>query len=366
MDFQLSEEQLLIRQSIREYAAENAQNRNSEEVVRNLAELDFLGIFYPEQYGGAGADFMSFVLCLEEMAQTSASAALIYASHCCLGAHPLAQWGTEEQKQQYLTKLCQGKRIGSWAYGEGSLGSDWLTINTTAEKNEGGYLLNGRKTYVVNAKEENLFIVFAKTAGEQMSAFIVEGESAGFSLGPAHPKMGLEGVTMADLILKDVRVPAASLLGRPGQGMEIYRETLSLQQIALAALALGIARSALARSISYGKERIQFGRPIIRFEALQVMVAKMAANIAAAGLQVYQAAGLPTRQGDLALEAGIARYLAQLAGEQACLEAVQIHGGYGYSAELGVEQLYRDMKGITLLDLPEKPLLLTIAQKITA
>ncbi len=366
MDFQLSEEQLLIRQSIREYAAENAKNHNSAEVVKNLAELDFLGIFYPEQYGGAGADFTSFVLSLEEIAKTSASAALIYAGHCCLGAYPLYQWGTEEQKQKHLPQLFQGQRIGGLAYGEGSLSSDWLTINTAAQPKEDGYLLNGRKTYVVNARQENLFIVFAKTEADELSAFVVEGETAGLSFGPAYLKMGLEGVTVADLILDNVQVPATSLLGGPGQGREIYGEALSLQQTALAAIALGIARGALEKSLSYGKERIQFGRPVIRFEALQVMVAKIAANIAAAGLQVYQAAGLQDRKEDCALEAEIARYLAQLAGEQACIEAVQILGGYGYSEELGVEQLYRDMKGITLLDLPEKPLLLTIAQKITA
>ncbi len=366
MDFQFSEEQLLIRQSIREYAAENTKNDNSEEVVRNLADLEFLGIFYPEQYGGAGADFTSFVLSLEEIAKTSASAALIYAGHCCLGAYPLYQWGTEEQKRKYLPQLFQGQRIGGLAYGEGSLSSDWLTINTAAEKNEDGYLLNGRKTYVVNARQENLFIVFAKTEADELSAFIVKGETPGLSFGPAYRKMGLEGVAVADLILDNVRVPRASRLGCPGQGREIYREALSLQQIALAAIALGIARNALEKSISYGKERIQFGRPIIRFEALQVMVAQVAAKIAAAGLQVYQATGLRDRKEDFALEAEIARYLAQLAGDQACTEAVQIHGGYGYSAELGVERLYRDMKGITLLDLPEKPLPLNIAQRITA
>lgn len=366
MDFQLSEEQLLIKQSIKEFAAENAENVNSYEVVKSLSDIDFLGMFYPENYGGAEADFTSFIIAVEEIAKVSPSAALIYANHCCLAEYAIFQWGGAALKEKYLPILCRGEKIGGFAFGEGSLETDWLAINCQANQDGDYYLLNGKKTFVVNTKPHNLFIIVAQTGEKEFSAFVVEGDSAGISFGQDYEKMGLDGVCVADITLENVKVPAENLIGQRGEGMAVAAGTLALQNIALAGIALGISQTALEKSISYGKERVQFGRPVIKFDALQVMIGKMAAYTEGARLLTYKAAGLKDQDQDFAHEGEMARYLAQTMGEQTCIDAVQIHGGYGYSKDLGIDALYRDMKGISLFDTSEKPLLLQIARKSIA
>ncbi|BAF60614.1 acyl-CoA dehydrogenases [Pelotomaculum thermopropionicum SI] len=363
MDFQFTEEQLLIKNSIREFAEENAENEDSYAVVKRLADIDFLGIFFPEIYGGAGSDFTSFIIAVEELAKVSASAAVVYANHCCLAENAIYQWGSDELKEEYLSKLCRGEKIGGFAFSEGSLNTDWLLINTTAERQGGYYILNGKKTYVVNAQPQSLFIVVAKTGEKEYSSFVVEGDAGGVTVGPAHAKMGLEGVCVTDITLENVKVPAANLIGTPGQGLAIAAGVLGLQNVALAAIAVGISQTALEKSISYAKERVQFGRPIIKFEALQVMVGKMAAYTEAARLLTYKAASLRDQGEDFVQAGEMARYIAQTAGEQTCIDAVQIHGGYGYSKDLGIDALYRDMKGISLFDTSEKPIILQIARK---
>ena len=366
MDFQITEEQNLIKQSIQEFVQETVDNDgDSIENFKSLADIEFLGIFLPEKYGGADSDFTSFILSIEEIAKDSASLALLYATHCCLAEYSIHRWGSEELKQKYLPVLCSGSKIGGFAYNEGCPGVDWALISSTAEENGEDYIINGKKTYLVNAEENTLFIVFAHTKENELSAFVVDGETEGVSFGPEHQKMGLEGACMSDVTLHNVKIPRANLIGKQGQGKAIADAAMSMQNVALGGIAVGISQSALDKSITYGKERVQFGRPIIKFEALQEMIGKMAVNTEAARLLVYKAAGLKDQGKPCAMEAEIARYFAQTTGELACIDAIQIHGGYGYSKDLGVDRLLRDIKGIGLVDALENPIVIQIAGKAT-
>lgn len=360
MNLQLSEEQELILQSIREFAQDASKEPDCYKVIKALADIDFLGIFYPAEYSGAGTDFTSYILATEELAKTCASTAFIYANQCSVLAYSIFQWGSAEQKQQYLPRLFSGELIGGFAFYEENP-PDAETAACTARKDGDCYVLNGRKSYVINAGKGNLFVVFAHS-GEELNAFIVEGRTAGIACGPALEKMGLAGVAMADLTLDNVRVPLHNLLGRAGQGQEILQGTFELHNIALAAIAAGISQEAMEKSIAYGKERVQFNRPIIKLEAIQTMIGHMATNIEAARLLTYQAARLKDAGRAYSKQAAMARFFAQQTGQEACLDAIQIHGGYGYSKDLGVEVLLRDSKGVSLFHNDETPLCLTIAR----
>lgn len=360
MDFKLTEDQELIQQSIKEFT-EQMSEMSTEEVLASLAEIDFLGIFFPEKVGGAEGDFTSYIVTLEELAKASPSAALAYANHLTLAAYALDKWGSEQIQEKYLAPLCKGEKFGSFALSEGWLGKDFLAINTTAEKTEDGYTLNGIKTFVHNGSNSDLYVVFAKT-GEELSAFIVEKDMEGVAFGEAYKKMGLEGLPQATMTLTNVQVPFENLIGAQGQGFEIMKGARSLHSISLAAIAVAIAEQAIEKSIAYGKERQQFNRPIIKFEALQEMVGEMVTNLEAAKLLTYQAASYKDSNLSFADKAEIARYFALNTGEKTVIDAIQIHGGYGYSKDLGVEVLLRDLKGLKVFEQLEKPLVLSIAK----
>nr|WP_295970678.1 acyl-CoA dehydrogenase family protein [uncultured Bacillus sp.] len=361
MDFQLSEEQSLIRQSIREFAQEFS-NLSVKEILAALAEIDFLGMFVPEEAGGAGGDFMSYIVALEEMAKESASAALAFAVHSTQAVYSIHHWGSPAVKEKYLPALSKGEKIGSYAFSEGWIGKDMLSLETTAVKNKNGYVLNGTKTFVYNGGQSDLYIVFANT-DNGVSAFAVEANAKGVSFENPYRKMGLDQLPVVTMNLQQVQVPVENLIGTEGSGMQIADDVSGLHNISLAAIAVGIAQTAMDKSIAYGKERYQFNRPIITFEALQEMLGEMVVNLDASRLLAYRAAVSKDSGEPFDKQAKIARYLAVKTGEETCNHAIQIHGGYGYSKDLGVEVLLRDMKGLEVFDIVRKPIVLSIAKE---
>lgn len=364
MDFNLSDEQLLIQQSLREFITEQSE-ASVNEILQSMAEIDFMGISIDEEFGGAGGDFTSYVLALEEVAKASPSTALLYSIISTQVAYALNEFGSRILKEKYLTKLCQGEVIGAYAYSEQGVGEDLLTIDTTAKKEEFGYVLNGTKTFVLNGGNSDFYIVYAQTE-EGLSAFVVEGDAYGLSFGRPYRKMGLDGLSAVTMTLKNVKVPNENILGISGKGDIILKQVSAVHSISLAAIAVAISQKALDMSLSYGKQRTQFKVPIITFEGLRVKVGEMSTNIEAARLLTYKAAVHKDEGKPYEEIANMAKYFAIKTGEDNVREAIQIHGGYGYTKDLGVESLYRDMKGLNVIESLTKPLVIMIAdQKIS-
>ncbi|MBM4764682.1 acyl-CoA dehydrogenase family protein [Bacillus sp. B15-48] len=361
MDFQFSEEQALIQQSINEIA-QDFSGLSVKEILASLAEIDFLGIFVSEDEGGAGGDFLSYILVLEEITKASPAAALAYAVHSTQAMYAVQNWGSQAGKEKYLASLCNGEKIASYAWSEGWIGKDMLALETTATKTEKGYLLNGTKTFVYHAGQCDVYVVFANTEAG-ISVFIVDADTNGISFEVPYQKMGFDQLSVATMILNDVEVPVENLIGQEGAGKQIANDVAALQNISLSAIAVGIAQVAIEKSIAYGKERKQFNTSILNFEALQEMIGNMAANFDAARLLTYRAATSKDLDKSFSGQAQIARYFATKTGEETCNHAIQIHGGYGYSKDLGVEVLLRDIKGLEVFDFLRKPLVLTIAKE---
>ena len=361
MDFQLTEEQALIQQSIREFISE-LSGATVNEVLNSLAEIDFMGIFFDEETGGAGGDFTSYILALEEVAKVNPSAALAYAINSTQAGYTLEKFASAELKNKYLTQLTKGEVFGGYAYSEQGVDQDLLSINTTFVKESDGYVLNGTKTFVLNAGECGFYIVFAK--GEQgLSAFLVEAEAAGVSFGTPYTKMGFDGIAAATMVLENVKIPLENLIGEEGKADSIEQQVRDLHSISLAAIAVGISQTGMDMSIAYGKEREQFKAPVITFEALREKVGNMVTNIEASRLLTFKAAALKD-SGELFEEvAKMAKYFAIKTGEENVREAIQMHGGYGYTRDLGVERLFRDMKGLNVIETAAKPLVIDIADE---
>ncbi|MBP2629987.1 MAG: CaiA [Firmicutes bacterium] len=359
MDLALTEEQLLIQQTVKEFIQDQAE-LSVKEVFSGLAQLDFMGIFVPEKYSGADCDFMSYTLALEELSKVSASIALGYAIHSTQAVYTLLNWGSDSLKTKYLVELSKGQKIGAYAYEEAGVGEDLLSIDTTAVKQADNYCLSGEKTFVINGEVSDLYIVFAKM-DEKLSAFLVEKDTPGISFTQPYTKMGLDGLPVVTMRLDNVCVPAENLLGREGDGESIAHVVRNVHSISLAAIAAGISQNAVEKCIDYGKQRIQFRRPIISFEALREMIGKMVVGVEAAHLLIYKAAMQKDQNGIFEDTSAIARYFAITTGECNCRDAIQFYGGYGYTKDLGVEVLLRDMKGLAVLETLPKPLILDIA-----
>lgn len=359
MDFKLTEEQSLIQQSVNEFIAEQADS-SVHEILASLAEIDFMGVFLGEEVGGAGGDFTSYVLALEEIAKVSPSAALAYAINSTQVSYAIDQFGSAVLKENYLSKLNKGEQFGAYAYSEQRVGNDLLTIDTKAEKVGDSFIINGTKTFVLNGGESDIYIVYANTE-EGLSAFVVDADAAGISFEKPYRKMGLDGISASTMVLDNVKVPAENLLGEAGNGKVIEKEVRNLHSISLAAIAVAISQKALEMSISYGKERTQFKTPVLNFDGLRVKIGDMTSNTEAARLLTYKAAACKDEGEDFAENATIARYFAIKSGEDNVREAIQIHGGYGYTKDLGVESLYRDMKGLNVIESLARPLVLQVA-----
>ena len=357
MDFELSEEQLLIQEMVREFAATEVapiaaeidrDHRFPEELIPKLAKLSLLGVPYPEEVGGAGADNVSYVIVLEELARVCGSTPVIVSGHTSLGTWPIFEFGSPAQKEKYLNKLTTGAMLGAFALTEPGAGTDAAAGRTTAVLDGDEYVLNGSKIFITNGGYAGIYIVTAMTdpaAGTRgISAFIVEKDAPGFTVVEKEHKMGIKASSTTPLYFSDCRVPKDALLGQEGKGFKIAMAALDGGRIGIGAQALGIAQGALDASLAYAKERVQFGKPIAALQAIQWMIADMATEIDAARLLVYRAAwnkdhGLP-----YGTAAAMAKLFASEAATRVADRAIQIHGGYGYTESYPVERAYRDAK----------------------
>ncbi|AIU77255.1 MULTISPECIES: acyl-CoA dehydrogenase family protein [Bacillus] len=358
MNFQLTKEQQMVREMVRDFAKNEIAPKAHEvdqsavfpiDTFKKIGELGLLGIPFPEEYGGAGGDTISYAAAVEEIGKACGSTGLSYAAAVSLGASPLYYFGTEQQKQEHLIPLASGKALGSFGLTEPNAGSDAGGTQTKAEKKDDDYVINGEKCWITNANYARTVIVTAVTgknsAGKPIiSALIVPTDTPGFTITNPYDKMGVRGSDTAELVLEDVRVPADNLLGDPEKGFKQFLYTLDGGRISIAALAVGIAQGALEASLSYAKERKQFGSPISSFQAIQFKLADMAMEIDLARQMVLKAAWLKDQNLPFTKEAAFAKLYASEMAVRTCLQAIQIHGGSGYMKECGVERMLRDAK----------------------
>ena len=357
MDFELTDEQQLIRDAVREFAETEVtpiaaeldrDHRFPSELLPKLAEMNLMGMPYPEKEGGAGADYVSYVIAIEEISRACASTGIIVSAHTSLATWPIFKFGTQAQKDQYLHDMASGRRLGAFALTEPGAGTDAGAGTATATAHANGYALNGSKMFITNAPFADVYIVFAKTDPERgtrgMSAFIVEKDTPGFSVGEAEHKLGIRGSSTPPIYFADCRIPKEALLGGEGDGFKIAMQTLDGGRIGVSAQALGIAQAALDASIAYAKERVQFGKPIANLQAIQWMIADMAMEVDAARLLVYRAASCVDNGRPYSTEGAMAKLFASETATRVAGKAIQIHGGYGYTESYPVERNYRDAK----------------------
>jgi alkylation response protein AidB-like acyl-CoA dehydrogenase len=357
MNFDLNETHLMIKETARKFAeeelAKNAAERDEKEefpseAVKKLAELGFMGMMVPEKYGGAGLDTISYVLAMEEISRVDASCGVIMSVNNSLVCHGLYEWGTEEQKQKYLIPLATGKLLGAFALSEPEAGSDASNQKTTADKSGNEYILNGTKNFITNGSNADVILVMAatdKTKGPHgISTFIVEKNTPGFSIAKKEKKLGIRSSDTVSLAFQDCRIPASNRIGEEGFGFKFAMKTLDGGRIGIAAQALGIAQACLDASISYSKQRKAFGKYISDFQAIQFKIADMATRIEAARLLTLKAAYLKDANKPYGHASAMAKLYASETAVFSALEAVQIHGGYGYIKEYNVERYLRDAK----------------------
>ena len=361
MSYFLTEEQELMRNIAREFAktevAPVAKKLDDTaefpwDWVKKCAELNFLGVSIPEEYGGAGADCLSECLIIEEIAKESGSLALIIDAHTSLGCMPLLYAGTEEQKQKYLVPAAKGEKLMSFALTEPGAGSDAGSSKTVAVLDGDEWVINGSKCWITNIGAAEIYIVTAKTDPEKgnrgISAFIIESGTPGFEIGKHEKKMGLNNSATGELIFKNCRIPKENLLGKLNKGFPLFLNSLDEGRIAVSAMAVGMAQGALDRSIAYAKERVQFGRPIAQFQAIAFYIADMGTQIELARTMLYRVATMRDQHLPYSKEAAMLKLFASEMCCWVCDKAVQIHGGNGYSKEFEVERFMRDAKMLTI------------------
>lgn len=324
------------------------QGEFPRDILRKMGSLGLMGIPVPEDYGGAGMDFTSYIIAIHEFSKVSAAVGVILAVHTSVGTSPILYFGTEEQKQKFVPRLAKGQLLGAFALTEPSAGSDAASLKTYAVKKGDHYVINGSKAFITNGGEADTYIVFASTnrsAGRRgISAFIVEKEAKGLIIGKDEKKMGLHGSRTVQLTFDNMIVPAESLLGEEGKGFKIAMANLDAGRIGIAAQALGIAEAALTEAVRYAKTRYQFGKPIYAQQGISFKLADMAASVEAAHLLVYRAASLRQRGLPCAKEASIAKLFASKTAVEVSIEAIQVFGGYGYTEDYPVERFFRDAK----------------------
>ena len=357
MNFDLTDEQELIRGMVREFAAAEVapiaaeidrDHRFPAELLPKMADLNLLGIPYPEELGGAGADHVSYVIAIEELARVCATTSLIVSVHTSLGTWPIYAFGTQAQKDRYLPELITGRRLSAFALTEPGAGTDAAAGTATAVLSGDEYVLNGSKIFITNGGYADVFIVTAKTdptkGARGISAFIVERDAPGFTVGEGERKLGIRASSTPPLYFADCRVPKDALLGGEGNGFKVAMQTLDGGRIGISAQALGIAQGALDASIAYSKERVQFGKSIASLQAIQWMIADMVTDIEAARLLVYRAASCHDNGRPYSAEGAMAKLFASETATRVAGKAIQIHGGAGYMESYPVERAYRDAK----------------------
>ncbi len=357
MEFLLSEEERMIRDAARELAEKEFAPKAAEydesmkfpkENVAKLAELGFLGMGVPEEWGGAGMSTLAYVLAMEEISKACASTGVIMSVNNSLVCDPIKAFGNDFQKEKYLKPLAQGQKLGAYCLTEPEAGSDAQNLRTTAVKEGGHYVLNGTKNFITNGQIADVYVVYAKTdpeAGHRgISAFIVDGTSEGLTRGNKENTMGIRASSTCSLFFTNVRVPAENLVASEGQGFKVALATLDGGRIGIAAQALGIGQAALDAATAYSQERKTFGKPIAELQAVQWMLADSATEMEAARLLTYRAAVKKDTGERYSMEASMAKLFASRAAVNTADRAVQIHGGYGYIKEYPVERYYRDAK----------------------
>ena len=358
---ELTENQKIIKNTVREFAENNIRpvvmkyDESQEfpmDIIRQLGDLGFMGIIFPEEYGGAGLGYVELVIIVEELGRIDPSISLSVAAHNGLGTNHIFRFGNEEQKKKYLPDLISGRKVAAWGLTEPSSGSDAAGMKSFAEKKDGYYLLNGSKTFITHGTVGETAVIMAITNKEKgkkgISAFILEKGMEGFIVGKKENKLGMRACDTTQLTFENCKVPAENLLGTEGEGFIQAMKILEGGRISIAALSLGIAQGALDAALKYSQERKQFNKMLSEFQATQFKLAEMAVNIDAARLLTFRAAamkdkGLPNQK-----EAAMAKLFASEIAEKATSEAVQIHGGYGFIKDYPVEKFYRDVKLCTI------------------
>lgn len=357
MNFELTEEQIAVKEAARELAQtdllpgvieRDEKQQFPAEQIKKMGELGFMGMMVDPKYNGGGMDTVSYVLAMEEISKVDASCSVSMSVNNSLVCWGLEKYGTEEQKEKYLKPLAAGEIIGAFALSEPEAGSDATSQRTTAEDKGDHYLLNGTKNWITNGNSASVYIVIAQTDAEKkhkgINALIVEKDMEGFTVGPKENKLGIRGSDTHSLMFSDVKVPKENRIGEDGFGFKFAMQVLNGGRIGIASQALGIASGALELSLAYAKERKAFGKAIADHQAIQFKLSKMATEIEAARLLVFQAAMKKDNKQDFVKEAAMAKLFASQVAMDATVEAVQIHGGYGYVKEFHVERLMRDAK----------------------
>ncbi|MGV7930974.1 MAG: acyl-CoA dehydrogenase [Spirochaetota bacterium] len=359
MDFMLSDEQQMVRDMCRKFADNELAPKAAEydrthefpwEPVKKLGEMGMLGVVYPEEYNGAGMDYVCYAIAVEEISRGCASNGVIVSAHNSLCLSPIYYYGTEEQKKKYLSKLTTGEWIGCFGITEPGAGSDAAGTKTTAELKNGKWVLNGTKNFITNGGVAHVAVVMAVTekgiGHKGLSMFIVEKGTPGFSVGKVEDKLGICASSTTELVFDNCEIPEANILGKKGEGFAIAMHTLDGGRVGIAAQAVGIAQAALDAAAKYAKERVQFNQPIAKLQAIQWMIADMATEIDAARLLTYRAAQL-IGTGDrrkYSRYAAMAKLFASEASHRVTHKAIQVFGGYGYIKEYPVERHYRDSR----------------------
>ncbi|AYV94319.1 putative isocaproyl-CoA dehydrogenase AcdB [Fusobacterium necrophorum] len=353
----LTREQELLRQNVREFVKKEMADYPEhvdetgcipKDIMEKLARYQFISPIIPKEYGGAGADYVSYAIIMEEISKRCASTGTLITAGASLVALPLLNFGTEIQKQKYLKPLASGEKIGCFGLTEPGAGSDAASGTTTARWEGDHYVLNGRKCFITNAPIADFAIISAmtdRTKGVKgISVFIVDANTEGWSVGAHENKMGIRGTITSDIVLDNVKVPKENLLDIEGKGFKIMMNTLDYGRIGVAAQALGIAQGALDEAIKYVKERKQFGKPLSKFQNTQFKIAELATKVQAARLLVYDAAKIKDEGGKPGLQSSMAKYYAAEIANEVAYWALQLHGGYGYIKDYPIERMYRDAR----------------------
>lgn len=357
MDFMLTEQQQMMKKLFAEFAEKEVKplaaevdedERFPRENVEKMKACKMMGIPFGREYGGAGADYLSYILAVEELSKKCGTTGVVLSAHTSLGTWPIEHFGTEEQKNKYLPDLCTGKKLAAFGLTEPNAGTDAAGQQTTAVKDGDDYILNGTKIFITNAGEADVYVIFAmtdKTKGTHgISAFIVEKGMPGFTVGQHEKKLGIRGSATSELIFNNVRLSKDHLLGQEGKGFKIAMMTLDGGRIGIAAQALGIAQGAIDETVPYVKARKQFGRSIAKFQNTQFQLADMQVKTDAARWLVYDAAMKKEKGLPYSVEAAKAKLFAAEVAMEVTTKAVQLHGGYGYTREYDVERMMRDAK----------------------
>ena len=377
MDFSLTEDQKMLRTMVRDFAEKELEPIAAEideaatfpaASVRKAAEIGLMGIGYPEKYGGSGGGAIEQVITFEEVARVCAATAVVIIASNELTGHPIYVHGNEEQRQQYLAPLLRGEKLGAFGLTEAGAGSDVASMVMTAKRKNGGYVLNGNKLFITNGAEADIIVTFATVDRSQgyrgVTAFIVEKDTPGFSVGKHERKLGIRASSTAELVFEGCFVPEVNRLGDEGRGFRIALESIDSSRIGIAAQAVGIAQGAFDKSLDYAKERQQFGEPIANFQAIQWMLADMATQIDAARLLTYRAAYLKDQGLKFIKEASMAKVFAAETAMSVTTKAIQVHGGYGYTKDYPVERYFRDAKITEIYEGTSEMQRMTIARQL--